>query len=60
MMKGYDDNGNILLPPRLPGEDLPPELLAFYQDHKIAMSEGEVRQADGEMDGSIQSVFASV
>ncbi|XP_077975805.1 hydrocephalus-inducing protein homolog isoform X2 [Styela clava] len=41
MMKGYDDNGNILLPPRLPGDELPPELLSFYSDHKITLGEGE-------------------
>lgn len=41
MMKGYDENGNILLPPRLPGEELPPELLSFYQEHRAHFIEGE-------------------
>jgi len=33
-MKGYDEHGNLLLPPRLAGEELPPELLQYYQDHE--------------------------
>lgn len=33
-MKGYDEHGNLLLPPRLAGEDLPPELLNFFQEYE--------------------------
>ncbi|XP_076808093.1 hydrocephalus-inducing protein homolog isoform X2 [Clavelina lepadiformis] len=32
MMKGYDEHGNLLLPPRIAGEDMPPELLQFFQE----------------------------
>jgi hypothetical protein len=31
LMKGYDEYNTILLPPRPPGEKLPPELLEFYE-----------------------------
>ena len=31
LMKGYDEFNTILLPPRLPGEKLPPELLEYYE-----------------------------
>ncbi|KAM8861524.1 hydrocephalus-inducing protein homolog isoform 3-T3 [Synchiropus picturatus] len=33
MMKGYDEHNKLLLPPRVPGKSLPPELLDFYNDH---------------------------
>lgn len=32
MMTGYDDKNVLLLPPRVPGEGLPPELLEYYKD----------------------------
>ncbi|KAJ8272065.1 hypothetical protein COCON_G00109240 [Conger conger] len=32
MMTGYDDKNLLLLPPRTPGEGLPPELLEYYKD----------------------------
>lgn len=31
LMKGYDKNNVLLLPPRVPGETLPPELLDYYK-----------------------------
>ena len=31
-MKGYDEFWNILLPPRVAGEELPPELISFQQE----------------------------
>ena len=31
LMKGYDEYGTILLPPRLPNEKLPQELLTYYE-----------------------------
>ncbi|MFT7810511.1 hydrocephalus-inducing protein homolog [Arapaima gigas] len=31
MMNGYDDSNILLLPPRAPGEMLPPELLEYYK-----------------------------
>lgn len=37
MMRGYDEVGNLLLPPRLAGEELPPELLQFYQEQEEKM-----------------------
>uniref|UniRef100_A0AAV2L4X0 Uncharacterized protein n=1 Tax=Knipowitschia caucasica TaxID=637954 RepID=A0AAV2L4X0_KNICA len=33
LMQGYDENNKLLLPPRIPGEGLPQELLDFYQHH---------------------------
>ncbi|XP_037539075.1 hydrocephalus-inducing protein homolog [Nematolebias whitei] len=32
LMPGYDENAMLLLPPRVPGEGLPPELLDYYKD----------------------------
>ncbi|NXG68880.1 HYDIN protein, partial [Baryphthengus martii] len=34
MLKDYNCHNTLLLPPRSPGEKLPPELLEFYQDQK--------------------------
>ncbi|XP_029009061.1 hydrocephalus-inducing protein homolog isoform X2 [Betta splendens] len=33
LMKDYEDNNLLLLPPRAPGESLPIELLEFYNEH---------------------------
>ncbi|XP_030621187.1 hydrocephalus-inducing protein homolog [Chanos chanos] len=33
MIKGYDEQNILLLPPRAPGETLPPELLEYYEEH---------------------------
>eukprot|EP00063_Salmo_salar_P029727 XP_014004562.1 PREDICTED: hydrocephalus-inducing protein homolog isoform X1 [Salmo salar] len=33
MMKGYDVQNVLLLPPRAPGESLPPELIDYYNEH---------------------------
>ncbi len=32
MLKGYDAQNVLLLPPRAPGETLPPEVLDFYKE----------------------------
>ncbi|KAJ0069558.1 hypothetical protein NL108_008515, partial [Boleophthalmus pectinirostris] len=32
-VQGYDENNRLLLPPRIPGEGLPHELLEFYQHY---------------------------
>ncbi|XP_075796761.1 hydrocephalus-inducing protein homolog isoform X3 [Pelodiscus sinensis] len=34
MVKGYDSHNTLLLPPRIPGEKLPPELLEYYKEQK--------------------------
>ncbi|XP_060779913.1 hydrocephalus-inducing protein homolog [Neoarius graeffei] len=34
LMKGYDAHNRLLLPPRAPGEPLPPDLLDYYQEHR--------------------------
>ncbi|XP_067276661.1 hydrocephalus-inducing protein homolog isoform X2 [Pseudorasbora parva] len=33
LLKGYDAQNALLLPPRSPGETLPPELLDYYKEH---------------------------
>ncbi|XP_027128846.1 hydrocephalus-inducing protein homolog isoform X3 [Larimichthys crocea] len=33
LMQGYDENNRLLLPPRVPGESLPQELLDYYTEH---------------------------
>ncbi|XP_074864560.1 hydrocephalus-inducing protein homolog isoform X2 [Carettochelys insculpta] len=39
LMKGYDSHNILLLPPRIPGEKLPPELLEYYKDQKRILDE---------------------
>ncbi|XP_026704551.1 hydrocephalus-inducing protein homolog [Athene cunicularia] len=39
MLKDYDCHNTLLLPPRAPGEKLPPELLEYYQDQKRLQDE---------------------
>nr|XP_056718300.1 hydrocephalus-inducing protein homolog [Euleptes europaea] len=41
MLKGYDSHKTLLLPPRLPGEKLPPEVLEFYEEQKKLQSDQE-------------------
>lgn len=33
LMQGYDENNTLLLPPRVPGESLPTELLNYYKEY---------------------------
>ncbi|KAM9351917.1 LOW QUALITY PROTEIN: hydrocephalus-inducing protein homolog [Symphorus nematophorus] len=33
LMQGYDENSKLLLPPRVPGESLPKELLDYYEEY---------------------------
>ncbi|CAM9369081.1 unnamed protein product, partial [Bubo scandiacus] len=39
MLKGYDCHNTLLLPPRAPGEKLPPEVLEYYQNQKRLQDE---------------------
>uniref|UniRef100_A0A8C3Q1J6 HYDIN protein n=1 Tax=Chrysolophus pictus TaxID=9089 RepID=A0A8C3Q1J6_CHRPC len=39
MLKDYDCRNTLLLPPRAPGEKLPPEVLEYYQDQKRLQDE---------------------
>uniref|UniRef100_A0A8C3KHX2 HYDIN axonemal central pair apparatus protein n=1 Tax=Calidris pygmaea TaxID=425635 RepID=A0A8C3KHX2_9CHAR len=39
MLKDYDGRNTLLLPPRAPGEKLPPEVLEYYQDQKRLQNE---------------------
>ncbi|KAG7468631.1 hypothetical protein MATL_G00145140 [Megalops atlanticus] len=39
MVKGYDARNMLLLPPRAPGEMLPPELLEYYKDQNALQQE---------------------
>jgi len=43
MMRGYDEDGNLLLPPRLAGEELPPELLEYYREQEEKMKEAKAK-----------------
>ncbi|XP_042303381.1 LOW QUALITY PROTEIN: hydrocephalus-inducing protein homolog [Sceloporus undulatus] len=40
-LKGYDTHNILLLPPRIPGEKLPPEVLEYYEEQKKIQSEQE-------------------
>ena len=46
MMKGYDEHGTILLPPRNPGDKLPGEILDFYEEQKKKLEEEEKARAE--------------
>lgn len=39
MLKGYDSHNILLLPPRTPGEKLPPEVLECYNEQKKIQDE---------------------
>ena len=45
-MKGYDEHGTILLPPRIPGEKLPSELVEHYEELKKTAEEEEKAKAE--------------
>lgn len=50
MMKDYDCHNTLLLPPRAPGEQLPPELLEYYQDQK-RLQDKQAKSQTGEPAG---------
>uniref|UniRef100_A0A8C8S7Z5 HYDIN n=1 Tax=Pelusios castaneus TaxID=367368 RepID=A0A8C8S7Z5_9SAUR len=39
MLKGYDSHNTLLLPPRIPGEKLPLEVLEYYKEQKRIQDE---------------------
>ncbi|NXA41620.1 HYDIN protein, partial [Eudromia elegans] len=39
MLKDYDSSKTLLLPPRAPGEKLPPEVLEYYEDQRRLQDE---------------------
>ncbi|KAM3920677.1 hydrocephalus-inducing protein homolog [Leptodactylus fuscus] len=41
MLKGYDAENTLLLPPRSPGEKLPPEILDYYEEKRRLQEEKE-------------------
>ncbi|KAF1661855.1 hypothetical protein FQA23_0006661, partial [Aptenodytes patagonicus] len=50
MLKDYDCHNTLLLPPRAPGEKLPPEVLEYYQDQKRLQDE-QAKSKTGEPAG---------
>ncbi|XP_054856814.1 hydrocephalus-inducing protein homolog [Eublepharis macularius] len=48
MLKGYDNHKILLLPPRLPGEKLPPEVLEYYEEQKKIQGDQESVNQDHE------------
>ncbi|XP_077955507.1 hydrocephalus-inducing protein homolog isoform X2 [Gasterosteus aculeatus] len=44
LVKGYDKNRILLLPPRSPGESLPPELLEYYQEQRSQLKDDGLKQ----------------
>ncbi|NXK55437.1 HYDIN protein, partial [Chauna torquata] len=50
MLKDYDCHNTLLLPPRAPGEKLPPEVLEYYQDQKRLQDE-QAKSRTGEPAG---------
>ncbi|XP_075045519.1 hydrocephalus-inducing protein homolog [Mixophyes fleayi] len=44
LLKGYDSQGALLLPLRLPGEKLPPEILEYYEENRRLLEEQHGRR----------------
>ncbi|XP_049928998.1 hydrocephalus-inducing protein homolog isoform X2 [Epinephelus moara] len=44
LMQGYDENNILLLPPRVPGESLPTELLEFYRENCSQLKDDELEE----------------
>ncbi|XP_042653703.1 LOW QUALITY PROTEIN: hydrocephalus-inducing protein homolog [Tyto alba] len=50
MLKDYDCHNTLLLPPRAPGEKLPPEVLEYYQ-HQKKLQDEQAKPTTGESAG---------
>ncbi|KAJ7312066.1 hypothetical protein JRQ81_006401 [Phrynocephalus forsythii] len=48
LLKGYDTHNVLLLPPRVPGEKLPPEVLEYYEEQRRTQGDLEARYPDHE------------
>ncbi|NXT36809.1 HYDIN protein, partial [Pelecanoides urinatrix] len=59
MLKDYDCHNTLLLPPRAPGEKLPPEVLEYYQDQKRLQDE-QANTKTGEPAGQDNADFEDV
>ncbi|XP_009881567.1 PREDICTED: hydrocephalus-inducing protein homolog [Charadrius vociferus] len=55
MLKDYDCHNTLLLPPRAPGEKLPPEVLEYYQDQKRLQDE-QAKSKTGEAAANFEDV----
>ncbi|GAA6221266.1 hydrocephalus-inducing protein homolog [Lates japonicus] len=44
LMQGYDENNTLLLPPRVPGESLPTELLNYYKEYCSQLKDDELKE----------------
>ncbi|XP_073515931.1 hydrocephalus-inducing protein homolog isoform X2 [Phyllobates terribilis] len=54
LLKGYDAQKTLLLPPRSAGEKLPPEILEYYEEKRQRQEEQERgRGAQGTEDGAV-------
>ncbi|NXT87516.1 HYDIN protein, partial [Anhinga rufa] len=59
MLKDYDCHNTLLLPPRAPGEKLPPEVLEYCQDQKRLQDE-QAKSKTGEPAGQDNANFEDV
>ncbi|KAG2470210.1 HYDIN protein, partial [Polypterus senegalus] len=50
MLKGYDSDNILLLPPRNPGEKLPPEILEYYEDWKKGLEEQGIQEEESKIE----------
>ena len=55
LVRGWDANSLLLLPPRQAGERLPPELLEYYDEHVKKLNEAERADFEASMYGSQQT-----
>ncbi|XP_025032916.1 hydrocephalus-inducing protein-like, partial [Python bivittatus] len=52
MLKGYDNHNVLLLPPRIPGEKLPLEVLEYFEEQKKIQGDQEGSNLDNEEEES--------
>ncbi|XP_066568844.1 hydrocephalus-inducing protein-like isoform X2 [Amia ocellicauda] len=60
MMEGYDSENVLLLPPRDPGEKLPPELLEYYEEQRGAQEESSRLEEEPSTEGAERESSAGV
>uniref|UniRef100_A0A670KA82 HYDIN axonemal central pair apparatus protein n=1 Tax=Podarcis muralis TaxID=64176 RepID=A0A670KA82_PODMU len=55
MLKGYDTHNMLLLPPRIPGEKLPFEVLEYYEEQKKFQGDQETVNQENEEENALIS-----
>lgn len=59
LMKGYDEQGTLLLPPRNPSDKLPKEIVDFFEEQKRKLEEEEEEKAKLEAEAEAAAALAA-